>query len=166
MENENQEKVIKKQEPETFDHMIRRAGKAQRTVEFQCPYVEDFFVKITFASKFNINQLRESSREVSVNSRTREREERTNEGKLRKEYARIIVHGWRGLTGRKLEKLLPGFNVPTEMLESDIPYNVPNTVALLEASMEFETWVLNTAMDLENYKAVDREKSKEFENLA
>ena len=39
--------------------MIRKAGTQQRTLSFKCPYVNDFFVNITFASKIILGQMRE-----------------------------------------------------------------------------------------------------------
>jgi len=161
----NAENQDGKEKNQSLGSLIRKAGKAQRTLEFKCPYVPDFFVNLTYTSKFVLNQLREISREVHTNLRTREKEERLNDDKLRKAYAQMIIRGWRGLTAKKLLYLLPDLEVAKEDLEKDIVYTQEICVAILESSLEFEAWVIDVAMDLTNFQPVAELKEKEYENL-
>ena len=36
---------------------IKKAGKAQRVIEFECPFVEGFYVKIVYGNKFIMTQI-------------------------------------------------------------------------------------------------------------
>jgi len=156
-----------KMAPAELAGWIRKAGKAQRTLEFQCPYVKDFFVQITYASKFILTQIREVAREIWTNPRTREREEKMNDDKLRKEYAKQIIAGWRGLTVEKLSKFLPGIKIEgATSKDTEVPFEADVAVAFLEVSIEFENWVVSTATEVENYSSVAEQKKAEFENLA
>ncbi len=58
-----------------------------RVTRLLCPYIPEFYVKIAYASKFVMNNIREIARESVTNFRTREKEEKLNDEKLRKEYA-------------------------------------------------------------------------------
>ena len=145
--------------------MIKKAGKAQRTVEFLCPYTKEFYVDITWASKVILMTIRDASVEVFFNTKTRDREERLNDDKLRNEYVDQIVRGWRGLTPRELKKLLPGFTCEEENLDDDVPFEREIALVLMEYSVDFESWIIDTATLTENYTTVEEKKNKEFENL-
>jgi len=144
---------------------IQKAGKVKRTLEFSCPYIKDFFVSITYANKMVLQDIRDASREVRFNPRTREREEELNEDKLREQYATKLISGWRGLTPRKLQKLLPGLSVEDEDLDNSIPYTKEIAIALLDSSLEFTSWVDSIATTVENFTAIEKKQEKELENL-
>lgn len=145
---------------------IRKAGKTQRVLEFQCPYIQDFYVDIAYANKFVLNQIREVAREVSTNLRTGQREERINDDKFRQEYSRHIIRGWRGLTFSKLSKIIPGIELKDkEDLNKEIPFSQEIALALLEVSIELESWVVDIAIGVENYSNIAERKEKEYENL-
>lgn len=153
---------------ETKDYagLIRKAGKAQRSGEFTCPYIKDFTVEIAYASKFVLNQIREVAREIHGNPRTGQKEEKMNEDKLRDEYARQIIRGWKGLTPSKLVDILPGLVEYTkEDKDRDIEFGHDVAVALLEASLEFEAWIIDIATEVQNYKHVAERQMGLEENL-
>ena len=149
---------------------IRKAGKEQRVVEFQYPFVPDFYVKVAYASKSILSQIREASKEFVSDLRTRVKEERLNDEKLRREYAMRVIKDWRGLTGAKLPKVVPGIVLQFEggevKADADIPYSVDIAVALLEVSIEFENWVLDMATNIENYSKIAEAKEVEYKNLS
>lgn len=147
-----------------FVGLIKKAGKAQRVGEFQCPYVKDFYVKIAYASKFVMNQIRDAAKEVVSNPRTREREERLNDEKLRKEYTRQLILGWRGLTVGTLAKIVPGAISDADQAK-EIPFDIETAEAILEVSLEFENWVIDVATSVDNYTSLVEQKQKEAENL-
>ena len=148
-----------------FAGLIRKAGKAQRSGEFSCPYIKDFKVEIAYASKFVLNQIREVAREIHGNPRTGQKEERMNEDKLRDEYARQIIRGWRGLTPTKLQDILPGVEFSDDDGGRDIEFGHDVAVALLEASLEFEAWVIDIATEVKNFKHVAERQERLEENL-
>jgi len=148
---------------------IEKAGKVQRVVEFQCPYIDEFYVKIAHANKFIMSQIIDFARETqeSVVRRGQTQEiERLNEDLLRQGYAEWIVTGWRGLTVDKLAKLIPGFKAEgAESGEQEVPYVTKVAIALFKVSMEFETWVVGIATNLKNYTRAAKKKAKQLENL-
>jgi len=144
---------------------IQKAGKTKRTIEFSCPYIKDFFVSITYANKMVLQEIRDASREVRFDPRTRERQEELNEGKLQEQYATKLVAGWRGLTPKNLRKLVPGLAVDDKDLDTNIPYSKEVAMAIFDNSLEFTAWVDSTATTIENYSVVEKKQTKELENL-
>jgi len=113
-----------------------------------------------------LTQIREASREIWTNPRTREREEKMNDDKLRREYARHIIKGWRGLTVEKLLRIVPGAAVEGAIsADSEVPFDIDIAIAFLEVSIEFENWIVSTATEVENYSSIGELKKAEYENL-
>jgi len=156
--------------PNEIAEYIQKAGKTQRIVEFQCPYILEFFVSLAYASKFAMNQILEVSKEISTDFRSGGRgqeTERLNDEKLRNAYAEWIIKNWRGLTIKKLQTLIPGMKVEEKIdSNTDVPHSHEVAVALLENSIEFENWVISIATNLKNYTQIAEQKKKEFENLS
>lgn len=177
---------------------IKKAGRAQRVIEFECPFVEDFHVQIAYANKFIMNQIYDAARETSIDKKTSADYriqvpiEKLNREKLRAAYAQHTTVGWRGLTVKKLQEIIPGLGVDLTLekmkklfpeLESElegvktdadlqkviekveVPYSVELATAMLDTSSEFENWVIFTATDFKNYSKIEEQKKKEFENL-
>lgn len=157
--------------PNELAEQIKKAGRAQRVIEFQCPYIPECFVSLVFANRFVLNQIREEAREVFTNPRTRLQEERFNDVKLREAYARQIVQDWKGLTYGKLQKLIPGLEIKDENgkavdMNTEVPFSTEIAVALLSESIEFENWVVEIASNVDNYSRIAEQKKKETENLS
>lgn len=157
---------------EDVARFVEKAGKAQRAVEMECPYIQGFMVKIAYLSKFLLNQISEVAKERSKNPRTGAREDHFNEEKLREAYAQYIVLDWRGLTYAGLRKLLPSLEFKNEKGEqividetAPVNYDKKIVVAVLNSSLEFENWIVGVCNELENYTAVAIAKKEEFENL-
>ncbi|MHA1386757.1 MAG: hypothetical protein ACTSR3_23625, partial [Candidatus Helarchaeota archaeon] len=91
-----------------FSEYIKKAGKVERTKEFLYPNIEGFYVKLTYASKFIWNQIRESSKTTRIQAGRRSQDD-FNEEAARREYALRVIQGWRGLTVGKMEYLIFGF---------------------------------------------------------
>jgi len=149
---------------------IKKAGKIQRVIEFQCPYIPECFVSLAFANRFVLNQIREAAREVFKNPRTGLQEERFNDEKLRAAYAQHVIQGWKGLTYEKLQKLIPGLEVKDDAgkpvnSKDDVPFDTGVAAAMLNASIEFENWVIDIASTVDNYSNIAEQKKKETENL-
>jgi len=156
--------------PNELAEQIKKAGRQQRVIEFQCPYIPECYVSLAFANRFVLNQIREAAREVFTNPRTRLQEEKFNDAKLREAYAVNVIQAWRGLTYEKLQQLIPGLEVKDEAgkpvdLKVDVPFDTTVAVALLSESLEFENWVIEIASNVDNYSHIAKQKKKESENL-
>jgi len=148
---------------------IRKAGKRERVVELQYPYagLNDVFVSIGYASKFILQQIREAAKEFYMNPRTRQQEERLNDEKLKKEYAAFIIKGWRGMTVERLRKLVPTLEVDAAVdPTTEVPYSQDVALSIMEVSMDFETWIIDSAQNVENFARVAEAKKEQYENLA
>jgi hypothetical protein len=149
--------------------LIKKAGEGQRIAEFEYPFVKGFFVLIGFASKFSWQQIREAAREVRVNPRTRQQEEQMNEVKMRKEYSRLMIKGWKGLTMVSLDKLIPGLGIEVERKAdptAQIEFNADMAYLLMQYSSDFENWVVDTAQNPDNFASVAQRKKEQLDNLS
>lgn len=160
------EDLLEEQEEKkkSLAEMIRLAGKKQSVMEFKNPDIPEFYVKIAYASKFVMNQIAEVSREIS-SDRMGKRIEKFNENTLREEYATKIIQGWTGLTAEKARGLIPALQYAEADKDRDIPYDVEMAMALIEASGEFENWILTICVEVSNYSNIAKQKDKEIENL-
>lgn len=155
---------------------IKKAGESQRVSEFQYPFATGLYVNVSYASKFLISQIREASKEMFMNPRTRQQEERLNDEKLRTEYARTILKGWRGLTLETLKILVPGVDVIIERdladrgeevteAKTEIPFDSSLAKVIMQNSMDFENWVIDIATNSANYTKIAEVKKDQYENL-
>jgi hypothetical protein len=147
---------------------IKKAGESERVLEFQYPYVPNFFVKVAYASKHVLQQIREECKETFFNTRSRTQEEKLNDEKMRKAYARQIIQGFRGLTLGGLQKIVPGTGVDQENVSLDTPVEYTEELAevLIQVSIDFENWVIDIATNVENFSKVALKKKEQLENLA
>lgn len=160
-----------------FAKYIRKAGKTERTKEFE--YSDGFFVKLAYASKFIWNQIREASRNTKFDPNTRREEEQWDEPKSRREYALRVIQGWSGLTVERMNALIPGFfdvtkeglaekgqtKTDEEIKEIEVEYDEDTANAIMDSSIDFENWVFDTAQKTKNFQDVAERKQKEYENL-
>ena len=164
---------------------ITKAGKTERVEEFQYPYVSDFYVKIAYASRFVLNQIRQQAAEGYTDRRTRTREERLNEEKVSLGYAERIVRGWKGLTVKGLDSLIPGtideavsqydeakkqnpdlkIQNQEEVEKIEVEYSIETTVGILTNSVDFMNWIVDIAGNAENYSKLAEKKQEQYENL-
>jgi len=178
--------------PNELAEFIKKAGKTQRVIEFECPFVEDFSVQIAYANKFTMNQIYDAARETKTDYRTQVPIDKLNREKLRAAYATEITLGWKGLTVAKLQDIIPGLAVDLtreklvklfpklapeveaaktdadlqKVIEKvDVPYSVALAISMLEVSLEFENWILFTATEIKNYSVIGEKKKAEIENL-
>ena len=161
MEQEQKQEQEKKK---SLAEMIRLGGKKQSVMEFKNPDIPEFYVKIAYASKFVMNQIADTAREIS-SDRMGKRIEKFNEDTLREEYATKIIHGWKGLTSEKTKGLIPALQYDEADKDRDVPYDVDMAMALLESSGEFENWILTICVEVSNYSHIAKQKDKEIENL-
>lgn len=144
---------------------IEKAGKTKRTMEFSCPLIKGFFVSLTYANRFVLQEIREGSKEYRFDRRTKERVEELNEEKLIEYYAIKLINDWRGLTARKLKDILPGLEVNEEDLDTNIAYNKEIAISILKNSLDFSSWVDSIATDSKYFTEIEKSQVKEYENL-
>ena len=144
---------------------IKKAGAAELVVEFEYPYVPGVFISLAHASKQMLRRLGDEAKEQFFNTRTRQPEERMNSEKFDKATSREIIKGWRGLTVAGLRKIIPGLTTNAAP-DTEVPYGEELAFILADNSMDFQIWVVNTAMSVENFAKVAEKKKEQYENLA
>jgi len=160
---------------------IGKAGKTERTKEFEYPHILGFFVLITYGSKFILNQIRELARDPRADT-SPQGGERILEPKLNQGYARWIIRGWSGLTLERLEEIIPGvFEEGMEQAKEQAPEGTPvdieklkkaevefsevTCIEMFDSSVEFSNWVVRVSGDTKKYADVGEKKAEEYENL-
>ena len=160
---------------------IGKAGKTERTKEFEYPHILGFFVRISYGSKFVLNQIRELARDPKLSTMPQS-QERLLEPKLNQGYARWITRDWRGLTLEKLEQIIPGVYgealeqaelkagdqpVDVEMLKNaEVEFSESTATEMLDSSVEFSNWVVRLSGETKHYADTGEQKEKEYENLS
>lgn len=143
---------------------IKKAGAAEKVVEFQYPWSTEVYFKVAFASKHLLRQIAEEARESFFNTRTRQQEERTNEEKFNKASTRELLKGWRGLTVGRLKKIVVGMEIEGAD-DQEVPFDEELAFVLMDNSLDLQVWVVNTATDVSNFSKVAERKKEQLENL-
>jgi len=174
-----------KLEKKDIGSWISKAGKTEQIKEFQYAYIKDFFVDVAHASRFTLNQIRQLAAEEYTDRRTRTKEEKLNEDKVNMGYAERIVKGWRGLTVKGLDELIPGtlaeaelqfaeqkkkdpeFKIPPreDILKVEVEFSVETAFEIITNSVDFMSWILDMSGNSEHYSLVAVKKQAEYENL-
>lgn len=145
---------------------IKKAGKAEKVVEFQYPYVPDVFLRISYASKQLLKMITEEAKESFFNVQTRQQEDRLNDEKFNRAAARELLKGWRGLTINGLKTILAGRGEILGDPEQEVTFDEELAFTLMDASLELQAWVINVATNVTNFSKVAEQKADELKNLA
>ncbi len=174
-----------KLEKKDIGSWISKAGKSEQVKEFQYPYIKELFVDVAHASRFTLNQIRQLAVEEYTDRRTRTKEEKLNEDKVNLGYAERIVKGWRGLTVKGLDELIPGTLDEAEfqfaeqkkkdaafvilsredILKVEVEFSVETAFEIITNSADFMSWILDISGNTEHYSKVGEKKKEEYENL-
>jgi len=145
---------------------IQKAGKAEKVVEFQYPYVPSVFIRVSYASKQLLKQIIEEAKESFFNVQNRQQEDRINDEKFNRAAARELLKGWRGMTISGLKTILAGRGEITGSLDQDVPFDEELAFTLMDASLELQAWVINVATNVTNFAKIAEKKADELKNLA
>jgi len=149
---------------EELTQAIRKAAEAEVVVEFEYPYIPGLYFNIAYASKHLLQQILDGAKENYFNPKTRMQEERTNSAKFNRLAARQLVRGWRGLTVKSLKSLIVGLSTSASD-NTEIPYSEELAYALMDASLDFQNWVVSVATDVSNFSGIAQTKAEQYENL-
>lgn len=145
---------------------IKQAGKAEKVVEFQYPYVPSVFMLISYASKQLLKQITEEAKESFFNVQTRQQEDRINDEKFNRAAARELVKGWREMKIKDLKTILAGRGEIKGAPDQDVPFDEELAFTLMDASLELQAWVINVATNVTNFSKIAEKKADELKNLA
>jgi len=145
--------------------LVNKALEKGMTVWAEFDVVEGFEVEVAFVGREEMQKLYNKCTKRQYSRQTRRVEDVTNRDKLLKLWADRAIKSWKGLTLKKLQRLLP------IELSSDIDPNsavectLENKVALLKHNAEFDDFVLAIATDSEVFMEHRKEAKQQVENL-
>lgn len=121
-----------------------------KTVTIEYPTREGMTVDVCFLAREEMVKLRKKCLNSKFNKRTHQLEETLDEDLFVKNYCKAVVQGWSGLKYKYLEELLL-VDISELDPEDCLPFTQDNAQALMKNATEFDTWVTETAGDLENF---------------
>ena len=121
-----------------------------KTVTIEFPTFEGMTVDICYLAREELVKLRKKCVTSKFDKRTHQLGEELNEDLFLKNYCKAVVKGWTGLKYKYLEELLL-VDISTLEPEDCLPCTPENVQLLMRNSADFDTWVTETAGDLENF---------------
>lgn len=121
-----------------------------KTVSIDFPGYSGFVVDLCFLAREELLKLRKKCVITKFNKKTHQPEEDLDDEKFLKEYTKAVIKSWTGLKYRYLEEFLL---VDIDDLDPDdeLPFTQENAELLMKNAGSFDTWVTETAGDLENF---------------
>ena len=115
------------------------------------PGLDGFKVNVTALGRKELGALHKRCSSSVFDRKTKQPIEKLDEEKFGREFTKIAVKGWEGLKLKYLEELmlvdLKGKN-PEALLE----YTEDNAITLVTSSTDFDRWLTDVVMDLENFR--------------
>ena len=121
-----------------------------KTVQIDFPGYEGFRVLVCYLAREELVKLRKKCITTKFNKRTHQPEEELNEDKFLVEYCKAVIRGWSGFKYSYLEELLL-VDVSSFDPDDELPYSTDNAETLMKNSNGFDTWLTETASELENF---------------
>lgn len=132
---------------------------------FAYPGIEGFEVEINYASRSTIQKMVDSCTERVWVKEERRWEEKLSREKVVKAWAEQIVTSWRGLTLRKLKRLIP-IKIDSDVDEdSEVDPSLQNRMTLLWNSADFENWCIGVATNAEFFADTLAKREREVRQL-
>jgi len=121
-----------------------------KTVQIDFPGYKDFRVLVCYLAREELVKLRKKCMTTKFNKRTHQPEEELNEDKFLTEYCKAVIRGWSGFKYSYLEELLL-VDVSSYDADDELPFTTDNAETLMKNSNGFDTWLTETASELENF---------------
>ena len=121
-----------------------------KTVQIDFPGYEGFRILVCYLAREELVKLRKKCITTKFNKRTHQPEEELNEDKFLVEYSKAVIRGWTGFKYSYLEELLL-VDVSSFDPDDELPYTTDNAETLMKNSTSFDTWLTETASELENF---------------
>jgi len=121
-----------------------------KTVQIDFPGYKGFRVLVCYLAREELVKLRKKCMTTKFNKRTHQPEEELNEDKFLTEYCKAVIRGWSGFKYSYLEELLL-VDVSSYDADDELPFTTDNAETLMKNSNGFDTWLTETASELENF---------------
>lgn len=121
-----------------------------KTVTIDFPGYEGFSVDLTYLAREELIKLRKKCLTTKFNKKTHSPEEVLDEEKFLHNYSDAVIQGWKGLKYKYLEEFLL-VDISQFDPDDELPFTHDNAKTMMKNSNGFDTWVTETAGDLENF---------------
>lgn len=121
-----------------------------KTVSIDFPGYSGFVVDLCFLAREELLKLRKKCVVTKFNKKTHQPEEDLDDEKFLKEYTKAVIKNWTGLKYRYLEEFLL-VDIDDLDPENELVFTQENAELLMKNAASFDTWVTETAGDLENF---------------
>jgi hypothetical protein len=121
-----------------------------KTVTVDFPGYKGFKIDLTYLAREELIKLRKKCLTTKFNKKTHSPEESLDEEKFITHYTGAVIKGWKGLKYRYLEEFLL-VDVSQFDPNDELTYTAANAETMMKNSTGFDTWVTETAGDLENF---------------
>ena len=123
---------------------------ASKTVSIDFPGYSGMSVDLCYLAREELVKLRKKCINTKWNKKTHQPEEELDDEKFLVEYTKAVLKGWSGLKYRYLEELLL-VDIGDLDPDDELPFTQENAELLMKNATSFDTWVKETAGELENF---------------
>ena len=121
-----------------------------KTVAIDFPGYTGFEVDLCYLAREELIKLRKKCIKTKWDKKTHQPLEELDDDKFLVEYTKAVLKGWRGLKYRYLEELLL-VDIGDLDPDDELPFTQENAELLMKNATSFDTWVTETAGELENF---------------
>ena len=123
---------------------------SSKTVTIDFPGYTRFTVDLTYLAREELIKLRKRCLKTKWDKKTHQPLEELDDEKFLVEYTKAVLKGWSGLKYRYLEELLL-VDIGDLDPDDELPFTQENSELLMKNANSFDTWVTETAGELENF---------------
>lgn len=130
------------------------------TREFECELVPGFTVLLGHVTKRDMLAIQQKAEIMRFDPGTRTRRVDQDQVIFIREFCKVAIRGWRGLTVAGLSRFIPvetGADVTAEM---PIEYNEANATFLASNSTDFDAWVTSIVLNPQLFSRFDPEDTE------
>ena len=115
------------------------------------PGLDGFRVNVTALSRKELTALHKRCSSASFDKRSHQSIEKLDDEKFGREFTLAAVNGWEGFKLAYLETLML-VDLKGKDLQSELEYSPENAIALVSGSIDFDRWLTDVVMDLDNFR--------------
>ena len=123
---------------------------SSKTVSIDFPGYTGMSIDLCYLAREELIKLRKRCIKTKWDKKTHQPLEELDEDKFLVEYTKAVLKGWSGLKYRYLEELLL-VDIGDLDPDDELPFTQENAELLMKNATSFDTWVTETAGELENF---------------
>ena len=131
-----------------------------KTTWVEFPGLDGFEVELANLSRKELVNLRKKCTTNKFNRKTRGFEESLDEDKFVKEFSEATIKNWKGLKLSYLEDLVL-VDLKNQDLDIELDFSSENAQLLVENSSEFDNWLNEVVLDLDNFRTREQRKDSQ-----